>query len=214
MPATQTNKLKIAVIGKGRMGSALAEGWLRAGHQVVYGVQNAQAKVGGPPSPSVIPMLGSVEASAVSEVIVLAIPGKAVEQVLDEIQKAVVGKIMVDCTNPGLPVVGQSGGEKVARRAPEAKVIKAFNITGSQNVESPRYPEGPAVMFYAGDDEGSKKIVHQLATDLGFDAVDAGPLAQAYALEVMALFWVNLAYGQKMGSGIALRLMHRDLKEA
>ena len=64
-------------------------------------------------------------------------------------------------------------------------------------------------MFYAGDDANAKKIVHQLADAIGFDPVDAGGLAQAQALEVLASFWGNLAYTQKMGRGIAFRLMRR-----
>jgi 8-hydroxy-5-deazaflavin:NADPH oxidoreductase len=65
-------------------------------------------------------------------------------------------------------------------------------------------------MFYAGNDASAKKVVHRLAEDLGFDPVDAGGLSQAHALEILASFWGALAYGQKMGRGIAFRLMRRD----
>jgi predicted dinucleotide-binding enzyme len=65
-------------------------------------------------------------------------------------------------------------------------------------------------MFYADDDANTKKVVHGLAKDLGFDPVDAGGLSQARALEMLASFWGALAYGQKMGRGIAFRLLRRD----
>jgi predicted dinucleotide-binding enzyme len=65
-------------------------------------------------------------------------------------------------------------------------------------------------MFYAGDDPEAKKVVNGLAKDLGFDPIDAGGLPKAHALEILASFWGNLAYAQKMGRGIAFRLMRRS----
>lgn len=62
-------------------------------------------------------------------------------------------------------------------------------------------------MFYAGDDSAAKKVIGQLAADLGFDPVDAGPLSQAKNLEILASFWGALAHGQKMGRAIAFRLL-------
>jgi 8-hydroxy-5-deazaflavin:NADPH oxidoreductase len=78
-------------------------------------------------------------------------------------------------------------------------VVKAFNTTGYENMQNPQYGEGAVTMFYAGDDAGAKKIVDELAKDLGFDPVDAGGLQQAHALEIVASLWGTLAYAQKMG---------------
>jgi hypothetical protein len=64
-------------------------------------------------------------------------------------------------------------------------------------------------MFYCGDDENAKKIAAELAKDLGFDPVDAGPLTQARLLEPLALLWISLALKQGLGKGIAFKLMRR-----
>jgi predicted dinucleotide-binding enzyme len=89
-------------------------------------------------------------------------------------------------------------------------VVKAFNTTGFENMQNPRYGENAVTMFYAGDDPEAKKVVNGLAKDLGFDPIDAGGLPEAHALEILASFWGNLAYAQKMGRGIAFRLMRRS----
>jgi 8-hydroxy-5-deazaflavin:NADPH oxidoreductase len=137
-----------------------------------------------------------------------------VPDVLNVIRSEISGKVLIDCTNPAKewPTVDHSGGsgvEQVAQWAPGARVVKAFNTTGFENMQNPNFGHYAATMFYAGDDKEAKKLVGQLATDLGFDALDAGPLSQAHALEVLASLWGGLAYGQQMGRGIAFRLLRR-----
>jgi predicted dinucleotide-binding enzyme len=178
--------MHIAVIGAGRVGTALGNGWKRAGHTVTY--------VGRDQTPA-------------DDVIALAIPWAAVESVL---RKAgpLDGRVLLDCTN-GAPPGARSGGEQVAAWAPKARVVKIFNMTGFENMSDPRYGTEAATMFYAGDDAAAKQTAARLANDLGFDPVDAGPLANARFLETLAAFWGALAYGQHMGRGIAFRLLRR-----
>ena len=61
-----------------------------------------------------------------------------------------------------------------------------------------------------GDDAEAKKIVLGLASDLGFDPVDAGPLAMSRYLEPMAMVWIKLAITQKMGRDIGFALVRRQ----
>lgn len=207
--------MRIAVIGAGHVGAALGLGWARAGHEVIFGVRN-------PRDSDVLLLLDGKNATATSvldaakrgEVVALAVPWNSVPEVIGEIQPELRGKILIDCTNPAKawPMVDHlagSGGEQVAKLTPEAKVIKAFNTTGFENMQDPKYPEGAATMFYAGDDAAGKNVVFGLIRDLGFDPVDAGQLAQSHALEVLASLWGSLAYSQKLGRGIAFRLMRR-----
>jgi 8-hydroxy-5-deazaflavin:NADPH oxidoreductase len=88
-------------------------------------------------------------------------------------------------------------------------VVKAFNTTGFENMRNSRFGETTATKFYAGDDSGTNKVIGQLARDLGFDPVDAGPVSQAKTLEILASFWGVLAYGQQMGRAIAFRRLSR-----
>lgn len=214
--------MRIAVIGTGHVGSALGTGWARAGHDVVFGVRDpsspdAQQVANQAAGRAKLALVSDGVASA--DVVALAIPWAAVAEVLQEVSAALSGKILIDCTNPsrGLPAIDHSAGsagEQVAKLAPNAKVVKAFNTTGFENMLNPAYAEGPVTMFCAGNDADAKKVVLGLAKDLGFDPVDAGRLSQARALEVLASLWGALAYSQNMGRDIAFRLMRRGAVSA
>ena len=209
--------MRIAVLGAGNVGGALGTGWARAGHHVTFGARDVKlaeasgliARADG--KAKVMPM---PEAVAQGEIVALAVPWNAVAEVLASIRPVLAKKILIDCTNPstGWPAVdhsGGSGGEQVAAMVPEARVVKAFNTTGFENMQNPRYGVAALTMFYAGEDSGAKKTVHNLAKDLGFDPIDAGGLKQSHALEILASFWGSLAYGQKMGREIGFKLLRR-----
>jgi 8-hydroxy-5-deazaflavin:NADPH oxidoreductase len=104
------------------------------------------------------------------------------------------GKIVFDCTNPlkddlsGLEIgFNTSAAEQVQSWAPGARVVKVFDTIGSNNMEIPRYSEGPATRFYCGDDAQAKSAARTLAADFGFDPIDAGPLQIACLLEPYAV---------------------------
>jgi len=210
--------MKIGIIGAGNVGAALGRGWAKNGHSVIFGARNPRdAKVA-----AVVKEAGSnaraasvPEAASQADVVVLANPWPATQAVIQSAGN-LNGKIVLDCTNPLRPdlsglTVGHtdSAGEQVAAWTVGAKVVKIFNNTGSNNMENPRYPEGAATMFYCGDDAEAKKLAAQLARDLGFDPVDAGPLASSRLLEPLAMLWILLAYKQGMGRDIAFRLVRR-----
>ena len=211
--------MRIGVIGTGNVGGALGTGWARAGHEVTFGARD-------PNTDEVNQLLSrsgrkasaaSVESAvAQADVVALAIPWAAVTEVLARIAPSLSGKVLIDCTNPStsFPTVDHSsgsGGEQVAKMVAGAYVVKAFNTTGFENMENPKYGAEAATMFYAGDHAVAKKVAHDLAQDLGFDPVDAGELKQAHTLELLASFWGGLAYGQKLGRGIAFRLLRKKL---
>ena len=60
-------------------------------------------------------------------------------------------------------------------------------------------------MFVAGDDPEAKRVALQLATQLGFDAQDAGGLANAKPLEEMVKVWLALTqeHGRTVGFAIS-----------
>jgi 8-hydroxy-5-deazaflavin:NADPH oxidoreductase len=212
--------MRIAVIGIGMVGGTLGRRWAQEGHEVMFGVREPSSdKVGQLLAESgANARAGTVaEAAAFGEVFVLATPWSGTE---DAIRKAgglsgrLSGKIVLDCTNPLKPdmsgLVGDtSAGEQVAAWVPGARVVKIFNTTGFKNMDNPKFGEDRVTMFYCGDDAEAKKVAAGLAEDLGFEAVDAGPLAEARSLEYLALLWIHLAYVQKMGPGIAFKLIRR-----
>jgi predicted dinucleotide-binding enzyme len=213
--------MRIAIIGAGNVGGSLGKGWVERGHAVSFGVRNPAAdkskalaiECGGKAA------VVSVQAAAArADVIVLATPWEVTETALRECGD-LSGKIVVDCTNPlatdladGLTLGhSDSGAERVAHWARGARVVKAFNSTGWNNMIAPKIGEQTAVMFVCGDDPQAKADVLALAMDLGFEAIDAGELKVARMLEPYALLWIHLAYRQGLGREYAFTLARRRI---
>ncbi|MBU6299731.1 MAG: NADPH-dependent F420 reductase [Alphaproteobacteria bacterium] len=210
--------MKIAVIGAGNVGGALGKLWSAKAHEVTFGVRNPQdAKV-----QEVIKTTGGKakaasvkEAAAFSEVVVLATPWPATEEAV-KAAGDLSGKIVIDCTNPLKPdlsglAIGNdhSAGEEVARWAKGAKVVKAFNTIGAASFENPRFGSESASMLICGDHADANDAVAKLAAELGFDAVDAGPLFAARWLEPLAMLWIYMALKKGLGNSHAFKLLRR-----
>jgi predicted dinucleotide-binding enzyme len=141
----------------------------------------------------------AVEAVEGIELVILATPYLAALQVAREFGPW-GQRILVDASNPiemgfkGLAVgTTSSGAERIAEAATGARVVKAFNTTGCENMQDPQYPAGGLFMPIAGDDADAKARVVALATLIGFDAVDLGGLAASRYLEPWAMVWIELA---------------------
>ena len=210
--------MKLAIIGTGNVGATLGSRWAQGGHRVVFGSRDPSSeKVRELVSGAGEGVLAVTQEAAVAgaEVVVLATPWAVTEEVVGALGD-LGGKILVDCTNPltadlsGL-VVGPetSGGEEVARWAAGARVVKAFNTTGSSNMADAAYGEERMAMLLAGDDPEAKAVVASLAEELGFEPVDTGPLARSRQLEQLAVLWIALAYQQGMGMDFGFALLRR-----
>lgn len=210
--------MNIAIIGTGNVGGALGRGWAKAGHDITFGVRDANSEKVAKLLAEIGPSARATsirEAAQAADVVVLATPWAGVE---DAIKSAgsLDGKILIDCTNPLGPDMGPSighttsAGEQVATWAAGAKVAKAFNTVGARIMQNPDFGAEPPAMFVASDDADAKRAALQLAADLGFDPVDCGPLKIARYLEPLASLWIHLAYGMRMGGDkIAFRLIRR-----
>jgi 8-hydroxy-5-deazaflavin:NADPH oxidoreductase len=208
--------MRIAMVGAGSVGSALGFGWSAAGHDVVFAVRD----LGSPSANEAVARGGQLCAlseAADAEAIVLAVPWGSIDSTLEALGD-LTGKIVVDATNPvgppftGLDVAGDdSGGEIVQRRLQGARVVKAFNQTGWQNMaEAGSFPEWQRpVMFVAGDDAEACEAVRALADDLGFEGLSAGPLAMCRYLEPLGMLWISLANAQGLGREFAFSLIRR-----
>jgi predicted dinucleotide-binding enzyme len=210
--------MNIGIVGSGNVGGALGTRWAQAGHRVVFGSRNPAsdamrelvAKAG--PNARAASLM---EAVAAAEAVLLATPWPATRAAIEG-SGDLAGKVLIDATNPLLPdLTGvecgatTSGGEWVAGWALGAKVVKAFNSVGANIMANPVFGPDRPVMFYCGDDAGAKLAVKPLIEELGFEAVDAGPLRQARTLEPFALLWISLAYAQGLGREIAFKLLRR-----
>lgn len=191
--------MKIGILGAGNIGGGLGKAWAKKGHQVKFGVRNVE-------DPELQALLretgatagGAKDAAAFGEVVVLAVPYPALEAVLASVGP-LDGKVVIDCTNAigrGMTLVHghtTSAAEETAKKIPGARVVKSFNAQGAENLENPVYGGVRATNFYCGDDAEAKRIVRQLVEDVGFEAVDAGPLRNARLLEPMTLLWLSVA---------------------
>ena len=201
---------RIAILGTGRVGSALGEGWAARGHRIVFGsrepdsgrVQELLARAPGAEATT------AQEAVRRADIAVLATPFGASAELLAGLD--LDGKILIDATNHvGVTLEASSGAEQLAAYAPGARMAKAFNTTGTANMRAPQaFGEGGLDMFVCGHDD-ARAVAAELASDLGFRAIDCGGLDQAALLEHLALLWIHLVYRLGYGDDIAFRLVRR-----
>jgi predicted dinucleotide-binding enzyme len=191
-------KPKIGILGKGNVGSALKRGLDRAGYQ---------AKSAGH-------YLREVKDTAVwGDVIVLAVPFAAIDDVVGEIGDLANGKAVIDVTNALTPdyrlALGctTSGAEELQNKLPAAKIVKAFNTVFAEQMYLGKVKGEPITLFAAGDDADSKSTVLQMGREIGFDPVDAGPLQNARWLETLGYFHIQLGYVLKMGTNVEFKLL-------
>jgi 8-hydroxy-5-deazaflavin:NADPH oxidoreductase len=156
-----------------------------------------------------------VNEAADADVIMIAVPWPAVAETM-QAAGSLADKIVIDATNPLTPALelalgfNDSAGETVARLAPGARVVKALNTTGAGNMASAQAFAAKPMMPLAGDDAEAKAVVAKLTEELGFEAVDAGPLEAARLLEPLAMFWIKLAFAQSLGRNFAFSLTGRS----
>jgi 8-hydroxy-5-deazaflavin:NADPH oxidoreductase len=197
--------MRIAVLGAGNVGGGLGTAFAAVGHEVVFGVRDPDSDKC---SAAVAAASGSratspAEAVAGAEVVVFALRWPAVLAIVADLP-GLSGRVVIDAMNrfDGDPL--RSTTEDLADLLPGAKLVKAFNTIGFENLTTASARRVPAAMFVAGDDEEAKRVAIDLATQIGFVAEDAGPLAYAKILEGMVRVWLVLAQRHGRTVGYAL----------
>ncbi len=210
--------MKIGIIGSGNVGSALGKIWASNGNEIMFSSRHPENLKGLAESIGKNACYGlPAEAAKYGEVVVLSVPWT---QAIDALKSAgsLKGKVLIDCTNPLKPdmsglAVGHttSAAEEVAKAAPGAKVVKAFNTTFAAVMNSPSRTFGSqkATGFYCGDDSSAKAIVSGLIKETGLDPLDVGPLMCARYLEPLAMLAMQIAFVQGLGTEMALGLLRR-----
>jgi predicted dinucleotide-binding enzyme len=204
--------MKVAIIGSGNVGGALARQWVKAGHSVLIGAKfplsekNIQlaTKIGEDRFTSV------ESATQQSEVILIATPPTAIFDLIEQMGD-VSGKILIDATNAvrQKPEPYDTVYHALADKT-KGKAVKCFNSTGFENMQNPIYHGEKIDMFMAGDDAEAKETARQLALDAGFGTCwDFGKGDKVLLLEQFALSWINLAIMQGHGRDIAFRVVRR-----
>ena len=182
--------MKIGIIGAGDVGQRLARHFLNIGNEVVLCNSRGPETL----ADTVVSLgkgasAGTLQEVASQEIVVLAVWWDGIPSVLKRIDDF-HGHILIDATNQltvteqgSRPAVvpNMTGSEYVASLAKNARVVKAFNHLFGQFMDG-KVDGGNRVLFYAGDDADSKKVLHPMFEQMGFYPVDLGGLAAGGAL--------------------------------
>ena len=195
--------MKIAVLGSGVVGETLANGFLKHGHAVTRGTREpgklAAWKSGAKGTADVADFAG---AAAWAEVVVLAVKGTAAESVVELAGPAnLAGKTVIDTTNPigdAPPDHGviryftspdESLLERLQKKAPAARFVKAFNSVGNAFMVNPDFGGTRPTMFICGDHAGAKEQVTAILDQFGWDAEDMGGVQAGRPIEQLCVLW-------------------------
>lgn len=202
--------MKVGIMGAGPVGGSFGKALTKVGHHVMFSSRTphsekmqalvrecgASAQAGTP-----------AQTLAFSEVIAVAMHWDAIPEMIRGVGSW-SGKIVIDMTNNFQKESPISSAQELAHLT-GGRVVKAFNIIGAEHYQDPNFGGQPASMLIAGDDAAAKKIVMQLASDIGFEVIDVGNLDAAAHLENLAALWVQLAHRTPLGRNMAFKVIRK-----
>jgi len=180
--------LKIATIGSGRIGGTLGTLWVQAGHPVMFSSRHPEQLKEMVDSLGPLARAGTVEeAIAFADVVLLAVPYRAMPQIGKDHGRALAAKALVlDATNPIPRRDGEianwarekGAGLASAELLPGVRIVRAFNAIGYARLPEIAKRQGdPVGMPMAGDDANANALASGLVREIGFEPVVIGPLA-------------------------------------
>jgi predicted dinucleotide-binding enzyme len=195
---------KIGIIGSGKVGEVLGNGFLGHGYAVMRGSRDPAKLAPWKAAAAGDASIGTVaETAAFGEIIVLAVKGTGAEQAIREAGIAnLAGKLVIDTTNPiveGPPINGalryftganESLLERLQAQAPEAKFVKAWNSVGNAVMVNPKLGTTPS-MFICGADTVAKQQASEILARFGYEAIDVGGVELGYAVEALCILWCS-----------------------
>ena len=190
--------MKISIIGSGNIAKALGASAVRAGHDVTITSRESSNAAATASEIGAIQVDSTVDAAQQADVVVIAVPARAAEDVAREIASVVSGKVLIDVTNPlkpdmsGLFTEGTSIAELLAAILTDAHVVKGFNTLFGSVQANPQTHGTTVDALFATDSDKGRDTFAALAASLGFRPVRVGPLAAARELEAMALLNIRL----------------------
>lgn len=204
--------MKIAVIGPGNVGSALAEGWANKGRKIFLGTRNPEdEKYNELISNENISIHSIEDAAEIADVILIALPPEALKEACDQFGD-LSDKVIIDAMNSFSSKAGdfESTSYAIKDWTNCWDVVKCFNTIGYEGMKNPDYNGISADMFTAGDSAKGKEIAMKLSNDLGFEkCYDFGGDDKFTLLEELAFAWINLAIFRKAGRDIAFKVLKR-----
>jgi predicted dinucleotide-binding enzyme len=197
--------MNIGIIGSGNVAQSLGKALADLGYVVMLGSRdpNKQDLVVWKDKVGKNGKLGTTtEAANFGEIVILAFAWHAYEYVIENVHSKLVGKIVIDVTNPlvfqkgsapGLAVGhNSSGGEIIQKKLNNSQVVKALNIVNHARMANPTYSSGTPIMFLCGNHGAANKRVYELLEEFGWkDIVDLGGIEKSRLLEPLCVLWVE-----------------------
>lgn len=209
--------MKIAVLGTGMVGRAVAGRLSELGHDVTIGTRDPNATTArtdtdwmgnGPFSEwsTEHPEVGLAtfaDAASGAELVVNALSGAATLSVLASVAEHLIGTVVLDIANPldnsttppTLTVKDtDSLGEQIQHAHPEALVVKALNTMGHPLMVNPtQLAGGDFTAFVSGNDAEAKALVTKLLASMGHrDILELGDITTARGSEMLLPIWLRL----------------------
>ena len=183
----------IAVIGRGSVGSTIGDAWRRAGHQVTFASRSPEPPASAPVN----------EAIASAEVVLLAIPGAGVPELLAGYGPELAGRLVIDATND-VRADRWHHAEAYTASAPNARFARAFNTLGYELFADPTIGGEQADLFWCGPEDAG---VEQLIADVGLRPIRVGDIDTIDVVDGIAHLWITLVFQQGMPRRLAFRLL-------
>lgn len=184
--AQESGKIKIGIVGSGRVGSAIGSVWVKAGYEVMFSSRHIEhdrelAERLGPRAHAGTPS----EAAAFGDVVMISVPYGALPSVGQKLAPIIDGKVVIDTCNPFVWRDGdiatwardKGAGLASAELLPGARLVRAFNAIGAARMGTAYQNSGQIGMPIAGDDAEAIEIVMPLIRDIGYEPVVIGGLA-------------------------------------
>ncbi len=216
-PISQSPTLAV-IGGTGKEGNALAARFVRAGVPVLIGsrdaakAENAATALKNRLTATDVTGYSNRDAATRAEIILLSVPYDGMRPILQDLQDAVQGKIVINIASSldperksraQIPPAGSVTAEVQQFLGPAVQVVAAFQNVSPEVLESEE-KIGSDILVCGGSKEARASVI-ELIRRIGADAFDAGVLANAVAVEALtaALIAVNIKYKVK-GAGIRL----------
>jgi predicted dinucleotide-binding enzyme len=216
--------LRIAILGAGDVGGTLGRKWAKAGHTVAFGVKDTsseRAQILRKELGAAILIGSPAEALARSDIVLLAVPGDAVNEIIASYAQLLDHKIIIDATNQvkkgTSEATRQWQGKSVLNclstlqeYAPHAIIYRAFNSYAWEIFAEPQFQTTPADQFYCGPAGDTRPIIEQLISEIGLQPVYLGGLDKIEVVDNILQFWASLALFQGLGRDkVAFKVLNR-----
>ena len=200
--------MKIAILGAGNIGGTLGGKWLAAGHEVAFGVRDAN-------SPKTLSALGKAKDARVmsvkdaiqfGEVVLFSVPWNIVPAITKENASVLDGKVLIDATNNFAgPIINNLAA--LSEAASHSLIYRAFNSLGWELFAEPVIAGQQVDMFYCGPDGETRIVIHTLIEEIGLNPIWAGDNNRIHLVDNLGALWVNMIFQRGWKRRFAFKAM-------